>query len=163
MKVNNVNTQYEIPGFDIAPQAFEPGEDDDFEGAPYSRDPGVISPPPAGGWQQLLGLLRLIAECKLDGSERGCALANAAIQLPDRNHPARRVIEEYKSLHHDKIIGLCRRAGLRDPELLADELFLLGEGARVSIQSCGPGGPAERLTEMFQTVVAAHDGPPRRP
>jgi hypothetical protein len=58
MKVNNVNTQYEIPGFDIAPQAFEPGEDDDFEGAPYSRDPGVIFPPPAGGWQQLLGLMQ---------------------------------------------------------------------------------------------------------
>ena len=58
MKVSNVNTQYEIPGFDIAPQAFEPGEDDDFEGAPYSRDPGVISPPPAGGWQQLLGLMQ---------------------------------------------------------------------------------------------------------
>ena len=109
--------------------------------------------------EQLLGLLRLIAECKLDGSERGCALANAAIQLPDRNHPARRVIEEYKSLHHDKIIGLCRRAGLRDPELLADELFLLGEGARVSLQSLGPRGPAERLTEMFQTLVAAHTPP----
>jgi hypothetical protein len=58
MKVNNVNRQYEIPGFDIAPQAFEPGEDDDFEGAPYSRDPGLISPPSAGGWQQLLGLLQ---------------------------------------------------------------------------------------------------------
>jgi hypothetical protein len=59
MKVNNVNTQYEIPGFDVAPQAFEPEEDDDFEGAPYSRDPGVNSPPPAGGWQQLLGLMEL--------------------------------------------------------------------------------------------------------
>ena len=58
MKINNVNMQYEIPGFDIAPQSFEPGEDDDFEGAPYSRDPGVISPPPAGGWQQLLGLMQ---------------------------------------------------------------------------------------------------------
>jgi hypothetical protein len=59
MKVNNVNTQYEIPGFDVAPQAFEPGEDDDFDGAPYSRDPGVVSPPPAGGWQKLLGLMEL--------------------------------------------------------------------------------------------------------
>jgi hypothetical protein len=58
MKVNNVNTQYEIPGFDIAPQAFEPEEDDDFEGAPYSRDPGITAPPAAGGWQQLLGLMQ---------------------------------------------------------------------------------------------------------
>jgi hypothetical protein len=58
MKVNNITTQYEIPGFDIAPEAFEPAEDDDFEDAPYSRDPGVISPPPAGGWRQLLGLMQ---------------------------------------------------------------------------------------------------------
>ena len=48
MKINNVNTQYEIPGFDIAPQAFEPGEDDDFEDAPYSRDHGFI--PSVDGW-----------------------------------------------------------------------------------------------------------------
>ena len=58
MKVTNINTQYEIPGFDIAPQAFEPGEDDGFEDAPYSRDSGVIYPPPAGGWRQLLGLMQ---------------------------------------------------------------------------------------------------------
>jgi AcrR family transcriptional regulator len=108
---------------------------------------------------QLLAWLRLIAEYKLDGSERGCALVNAAVELPDCNHPARRVIEEYKNLHRAKIIDLCRKAGLRDPELLADELFLLGEGARVSIQSLGPGGPAHRLTEMFQTLVAAHTSP----
>src|ERR1700735_1711633 len=28
-------------------------------------------------------------------NERGCALANAAVELPDKAHPARRVIEEY--------------------------------------------------------------------
>jgi AcrR family transcriptional regulator len=105
---------------------------------------------------QLLAWLRFIAEFKLDGSERGCAFANAAVELPDANHPARRVIEEYKSRHRELIIALCRKAGLRDPELLADELFLLGEGARVTLQSLGPRGPAERLAEMFQTLVAAH-------
>jgi hypothetical protein len=78
MKVNNVNTQYEIPGFDIAPQAFEPGEDDDFEGAPYSRDPGLISPPPAGGWQQLLGLLQ--------PSPTPTSIAPPTRQMTDRSH-----------------------------------------------------------------------------
>jgi hypothetical protein len=57
MKINNVNIQYEIPGFDISPQAFESDEGDDFEGAPYSHDPGILSAPPLGGWQQLLGLM----------------------------------------------------------------------------------------------------------
>jgi len=105
---------------------------------------------------QLLACPRFLAEFKLDTSERGCALANAAIQLPDANHPARRVIEECKSRGRDRIIELCRKAGLRDPELLADELFLLSEGARLSIQSLGPNGPAGRLAKMFETLVAAH-------
>jgi AcrR family transcriptional regulator len=108
---------------------------------------------------QLLAWLRIIAEYKVGTSERGCAFANAAVELPDCNHPARRVIEEYKNLHRDKIVELCRKAGLRDPELLADELFLLAEGARVSIQSLGRAGPAERLTEMLQSLVAAHTAP----
>ena len=109
---------------------------------------------------QLLAWLRFIAEFKLGTTERGCAFANAAVELPDFNHPARRVIEEYKGRYRDLIIELCCKAGLRDPELLADELFLLGEGARLSIQSLGPKGPAERLSEMFQRRVAAHTPTP---
>ena len=106
--------------------------------------------------EQLLAWLRFIAEFKLGTSERGCAFLNAAVEFPEPGHPARRVIEECKGRHRDQIVELCRRAGLRDPELLADELFLLGEGARVSMQSLGPRGPAERLNEMFRTLVAAH-------
>jgi AcrR family transcriptional regulator len=97
--------------------------------------------------EQLFAWLRFIAEFKLGTTERGCAFANAAVELSDANHPARRVIEECKRQHRELIIELCRKAGLRDPELLADELFLLGEGARVSMQSLGPRGPAERLAE----------------
>lgn len=105
---------------------------------------------------QLLAWLRFIAEFKLGDSDCGCAFANAAVELSDANHPARRAIEEIKSRHRDLIITLCRKARLHDPELLADELFLLGEGARVARQSLGPRVPAERLAEMFQTLVAAH-------
>jgi AcrR family transcriptional regulator len=106
--------------------------------------------------QQLLAWLRFIAEFKVGPDQRGCAFANAAIQLPDPDHPARRVIEESKSRHRQMTGELCRKATLRDPELLADELFLLGEGARVTRQAIGPHGPAERLAEMYQSLVAAH-------
>jgi AcrR family transcriptional regulator len=106
--------------------------------------------------QQLLAWLRFLAEFKVGSDQRGCAFANAAIQLSDPQHPARRVIEEAKSRHRQMIVGLCRKAGLRDPELLADELFLLGEGARVTTQALGPRGPVERLSEMFQSLVTAH-------
>ena len=102
----------------------------------------------------LVAWLRYLGEFKT--SDRGCAFANAAIELPDPNHPARRVIEEHKRLYRERLVALARAAGLADPELLADEIFLLCEGARVSLQSVGPNGPAARLVEMLQAVIAGH-------
>jgi AcrR family transcriptional regulator len=108
---------------------------------------------------QLLDWLRFITEFKLGQAERGCAFANAAVELPDPNHPARRVVEQRKNTYREKCADLCRKAGLRDPELLSDELFLLAEGARISIQSLGPKGPVARLMEMYEAMVAAHAAP----
>jgi AcrR family transcriptional regulator len=97
---------------------------------------------------QLLAWLEIVAEAKLDPARRGCAFANAAIELPEPDHPARRVIEEIKMRQRRALAALCRKAG---------ELFLLGEGAQVSMQSLGPAGPATRLVEMFHRLVAAHE------
>ena len=72
--------------------------------------------------------------------ERGCPLANAAVELPEKDHPARRVIEECKAAQRARLIALCRRQGSSEPELLADELYLLLEGARVTAQSVGADG-----------------------
>jgi AcrR family transcriptional regulator len=105
---------------------------------------------------QLRTWLRFVGEFKLNQAERGCAFLNAAAELPDKNHPARRVIERHKSRHREKLIGLCEEAGLVEPDLLADKMFLLCEGARVSIQSVGPNGPASRLLEMLDDLITEH-------
>jgi hypothetical protein len=88
--------------------------------------------------------------------ERGCALANAAIELPDKDHPARRVIEEFKRAHRMRLVRLSQDADLSEPELLADELHLLLEGARVTAQSVGTEGLAARLLRMGEAMIAAH-------
>jgi AcrR family transcriptional regulator len=88
--------------------------------------------------------------------ERGCGLANAAVELPEKDHPARRVIEEAKNAHRERLSRLFRAAGLSEPERLADEVFLLIEGARISLQSVGPGGPGSRLAGMLQALIRAH-------
>src|SRR5581483_9572375 len=77
---------------------------------------------------QLTGWLKGMEAHVVDTDQRGCALANAAIELPAKEHPARKVIEEFKRDQRDRLIGLCRGAGVAEPELLADELFLLIEG-----------------------------------
>jgi AcrR family transcriptional regulator len=91
-----------------------------------------------------------------DPKSRGCALANAAVELPEKEHPARCVIEQCKQHSRDSLVGLCRRAGVAQPELLADQLFMLLEGALVCTQSTGQQGPARHFIEAGRAIVAAH-------
>src|SRR5690348_4531544 len=90
---------------------------------------------PADPRAQLIGWLGDMADAIASTDDRGCPLANAAVELPSRHHPARRVIEQFKLAQRKRLTALCRAAGLREPSLLADELYLLLEGARVSAQS----------------------------
>ncbi|MFZ5692256.1 MAG: TetR/AcrR family transcriptional regulator [Pseudomonadota bacterium] len=91
-----------------------------------------------------------------DPKSRGCALANAAVELPEKDHPARCVIEQCKKDSRDKLVALCRRAGAAQPELLADQLFMLFEGALVCTQATGHAGPACNFIEAGRAIVAAH-------
>ena len=77
--------------------------------------------------------------------ERGCPLVNAAVELPEKGHPAGRVIEEAKAAQRTRLVSSPRKAGLGEPEMLADELHLLLEGARVTAQSVGADGLGARL------------------
>ena len=112
---------------------------------------------PGDARAQLRGWLQEMAAHVESGKERGCALANAAVELPEKDHPARRVIEAFKTAQRRRIIELCSTAELTDPELLADELFLLLEGARVTAQSIGRQGLGDRLVRMGEAMIAAHD------
>jgi AcrR family transcriptional regulator len=108
---------------------------------------------------QLGAWLRDMADHVASIDERGCALANAAVELPDKSHPARRVIEEFKTAQRMRLVQLARTAGLGEPEMLADELHLLLEGARVSAQSVGADGLGARLIRMGEAVIASHARP----
>jgi AcrR family transcriptional regulator len=105
---------------------------------------------------QLLAWLRHICDFKEYEAERGCAIANAAVELPDKDHPARRVIREYKTAARERLVRLCYDARLTDPERLADEVFLICEGARVTAQSVGSEGLSARLVGMIEALVADH-------
>ena len=92
-----------------------------------------------------------------NGDDRGCALTNAAVELPEKEHPARCVIEEHKNAQRDQLVQLCREAKLAEPDLLADELFLILEGARVTSQSTGKQGMDARLMRMGMALIRSHE------
>jgi len=114
---------------------------------------------------QLVALLRRASQFSDECSGRGCAFSNAAIELAGRRHPALRIIEEHKRQIRDRLAALCRDAGYARPEKLADEIFLLIEGARISLQSVGPAGPGARLFELAKRLLnqaPRHQPRPRR-
>ncbi|MGE3992716.1 TetR/AcrR family transcriptional regulator [Pseudorhodoplanes sp.] len=111
---------------------------------------------PDDPYAQLEAWLIEAAEHVSDPKSRGCALANAAVELPEKQHPARCVIEQCKQDSRENLAALCRRAGATRPELLADQLFMLLEGALVCTQSTGHEGPARNFIEAGRAIVAAH-------
>ncbi len=110
---------------------------------------------------QLLAWLQHISDWLAREAGRGCALANAAVELPDNDHPARRVIREHKSAVRQRLADLCRDAGLNDPAGFAEEAFLLCEGARIASQSLGSDEPLTRLPALLKDAVEERFPPPR--
>ncbi len=116
---------------------------DDFD-AEYPNDPAA----------QLHAWVRLVTACALTDS-RGCDIANAAVELTEPGHPARKVIEQFKTDHRNRLANLCRAAGIAQYDLLADALSLLLEGARVSWQSVGPEGPGAKFVQISEAFIQA--------
>jgi AcrR family transcriptional regulator len=108
---------------------------------------------PGDAQAQLRAVLRHVSRFADEFSGRGCPLANAAVELAEPDHPARKVIEAHKRRSRERLVELCRAAGYAHPERVADELFLLIEGARVSLQSVGREGPGARLYALAEALL----------
>ena len=105
--------------------------------------------------KQLQTAFALLAKHVSDPAARGCPMANAAVEITKRDHPARKIIEAHKSELRSRLAELCLRAGASQPALLADELFLLMEGAQVSIV-LGVRGPALKVGRAADTLIDSH-------
>ncbi|WP_435812491.1 TetR/AcrR family transcriptional regulator [Streptomyces smyrnaeus] len=85
----------------------------------------------SGAGEPLLATFDALAEWMRQHNPRGCGFVNAAAELPDPAHPARRVITEQKRWLRGYLYELSVAAGAHDPGELADGLALLHEGAVV--------------------------------
>jgi AcrR family transcriptional regulator len=93
--------------------------------------------------------------CKLDS--RGCALANAAVEISDEAHPARLVVEGFKAEMRRRFRKLSHEMGAREPDALGDSLMLLWEGSyftRLTFQS--DKGPAQNAAKAARALMTAY-------
>ncbi|WP_345203506.1 TetR/AcrR family transcriptional regulator [Streptomyces lavendulae] len=102
---------------------------------------------------QVMGMARFIADGLPGLSYRGCPFVNSIAELPDRTHPARRLIETHKAGQMRRLTDLCARSGLTDPDEAAAEITFVLEGAQVSAQNGSVEHAGERLMRIVGSVL----------
>ena len=96
---------------------------------------------------QLHAWVQVGADCAI-ADARGCDMVNAAVELTEPGHPARRVIEDFKTAQRDRLVRLCR-VGRRHPGGAAGRHAVAAAGRR-------PGEPAERRRRGAQRPLHPH-------
>ncbi|ADB33085.1 transcriptional regulator, TetR family [Kribbella flavida DSM 17836] len=102
---------------------------------------------------QITGIARWVADRLGAASHRGCVFVNSIAELPDPQHPARRLIAEHKRAQARRLVELCTRAGVPDPEQVAAELTFLLEGAEVTAQNGSIEEVGDRLVRMVGALL----------
>jgi AcrR family transcriptional regulator len=60
-----------------------------------------------------------------ESAARGCLMSNTAVEVVEEGHPARELIRAYRVELGERLRGLCRAMGARQPDALGDSLSLL--------------------------------------
>ena len=85
----------------------------------------------------------------------GCPFLNVATEYPETDYPGHRVAIQHKQSVHRCFRELAKEAGARKPDLLADQLFLLMDGAYMASRMFGPQNPAAHVASAAQTLIDA--------
>jgi len=86
---------------------------------------------------------------------RGCPFLNAVTAFADASHPARALARQFKDEITALFRGLAVAVGAKNPDLLAQQLSLIADGAHASGQCSGKEGPAAELISIVDALVAA--------
>jgi len=106
---------------------------------------------------QVESLFDVLVQTKCQDDSRGCALANAAVEITEPNHPARPVVEKYKAEMRRRFRQLAHEMGARDADALGDALMLLWEGSYLTrLTFPGQHGPVQGAAKAARALIAAH-------
>jgi AcrR family transcriptional regulator len=89
---------------------------------------------------------------------RGCALANAAIEFPEPEHPVLVAVAAAKAQRLADLAELTEKIGVADPEALAYMIQLLLDGAAASAQMLPAQRAADALIEAVNRLIDSCQG-----
>lgn len=84
--------------------------------------------------ERLLGLFEMAQSWFDDPDFYGCLFVNASVEYAERDHPINGCARTFKTVMHAFVREQAVAGGAADPDLLADQITLLFEGATVVAQ-----------------------------
>lgn len=102
---------------------------------------------------RLLALFDAHAEWFAEKGFRGCLFINAAAEFAGNSDSIHHAAAEHKRLIISFIRGLAVAAGIQNPDVVADQLALLLEGAIVNAQMSGDAAWAGKARDTAETLL----------
>ena len=102
---------------------------------------------------RLLALFDGLGEWLAEESFRGCLFINAAAEFSGTSDSIQAVAAEHKRLIASFVRGLAVAAGAKNPDVLADRIALLSEGAIVCAHVQGDGAWARKARETAEVLI----------
>jgi AcrR family transcriptional regulator len=104
---------------------------------------------------KLVAFFRALEELATTPACHGCPFLNAVVDFPTREHPAHVIALEHKQAVRARFHILAAAAGARDPVALADQLFLVMDGAFMATRTFDADSPALHVAEAAQALIDA--------
>lgn len=105
--------------------------------------------------QQLQDLIDAFIEREKGLGYRGCPNVNVITEFPNQEHPAHQQALANKQEMRARIYEIAQQAQARDPDELADQLFLLMEGIIGMTHLLGATDQVNRASSMAALLIAA--------
>jgi AcrR family transcriptional regulator len=117
----------------------------------------IIAPHAGNPRAQVEALFDAHALRSCTSGSRGCALANAAVEIDEEDHPARRVLEEHKKELRQRFYQLAKELRAHEPQALGDSLLLLFEGSYLTqLTFHSKHGPAQNAAAAARALIDAY-------
>jgi len=105
--------------------------------------------------EKLLAFFESLQEYVTTPACYGCPFLNVATEYPETEYSGHQVAIEHKQSVRVRFRQLAKEAGAKKPEVLADQLFLLMDGAYMASRMFGAKNPASHLAQAAQALIDA--------
>lgn len=126
-----------------------------YDGEFWGRFDEAVAAHPGDPRAQVVAFLTRVGTRTQMAGYRGCGMTNAVVEYPEPGHPARLVSEDNKRELRRRLRAMAAAMGASDADTLGDGLLLLIEGAYISGQLFGEGGPAASVARNADLLITA--------